>query len=274
MKLSGNLRKLRTKLSNPVHYELPVDDESVPLNPLLGQSLSLRFTGPIHCVHCGRESTKSFNQGFCYPCFTSLAQCDMCILKPEQCHFHKGTCREPEWAKMHCMQAHFVYLANTSTAKVGITRHTQIPTRWIDQGAVQALPVLKVDSRYQAGLIEVEIKQYVSDRTSWQKMLKNEIESIELTKKRDQLLKACDKKIAEIENHFGAGSVEHLVDQIPLTVEYPVLEYPDKVKSLNFDKTPEISGTLMGIKGQYLIFDIGVINIRKFGGYHIEMNYS
>lgn len=273
MKLSGDLRKMRTDLQSPVVYELPLDNEFLPLNPMLGQTVTLKHTEQIHCIHCGRKSSKSFNQGYCYPCFTSLAQCDMCIVKPEQCHFDQGTCREPEWGQSHCMQPHYVYLANSSGIKVGITRHTQIPTRWIDQGAVQALPIAKVISRFQAGLVEMVIKQHVSDRTSWQKMLKNEFDDVDLKQRRDDLLEICCKEISNIDQRFGEGSIQILAERETTAIDYPVLQYPSKVKSLNLDKTPEVAGTLLGIKGQYLIFDVGVINIRKFGGYHVEIDF-
>lgn len=264
---------MKTELNNPVQYELPLGNELLALNPLLGKTLSLKFSGDIHCIHCGRKTKKSFNQGYCYPCFTTLAQCDMCIIKPEQCHFDKGTCREPDWGQTHCMQPHYVYLANSSNIKVGITRHTQIPTRWMDQGAIQALPILKVASRLLSGLVEIQIKQHVSDRTSWQKMLKNQVEKIDLKQKAGELLNTCKDGISEIEKQFGENSIEFLNNPKAVSIQYPVLEYPLKVKSLNLDKIPEITGTLLGIKGQYLIFDVGVINIRKYGGYRMEVGF-
>ena len=267
----GQLRKMKTELDNPVVYQLPLSDELLPLNPLIGQQLKLVHSGRIQCIHCGREIKKSFNQGYCYPCFISLAQCDMCIVKPEQCHYEQGTCREPEWGLAHCMQPHYVYLANSSGIKVGITRHTQIPTRWIDQGAIQALPILKVQSRYISGLIEIAISEHVSDRTSWQKMLKNQVEPVDLLEKRNELLDVCKQQINAVTERFGKQAIETLTNEKPVDIEYPVLAYPAKVKSFNLDKNPEVSGNLQGIKGQYLIFDSGVINIRKYAGYEVEL---
>jgi Protein of unknown function (DUF2797) len=272
MYVLGNLHKMRAELNQPVRYALPVNDECIPLNPLIGKPLSLRFTGDIHCLHCGRKTSKSFNQGYCFPCFRSLARCDVCIIKPELCHFDQGTCREPEWAMQHCMQPHYIYLANSSDVKVGITRHSQVPTRWIDQGAVQALPIVNVQSRFQAGLLEEAMKQYVSDRTSWQKMLKIQAEPIDLKAKREELLACCEEVIRKLAERFGEESIQLLPDAEVVSIQYPVIEYPSKVKSFNFDKTPTVSGTLLGIKGQYLIFDGGVINIRKFGGYRVEVS--
>lgn len=269
--VQGNLRKMKVELLNPVQYQLPLSDQFVDLNPLIGQSVKLVFTGNISCVHCHRSIKKSFNQGYCYPCFISLAQCDMCIMKPETCHYDQGTCREPSWGEEFCYQPHFVYLANSSGIKVGITRQTQIPTRWIDQGAIQALPIAKVKSRHISGLLEVAIAQHVSDKTSWQRMLKNQVEIVDLKLKRDELLSVCELEIEEIMRQFGEDAIEFLADEQEVDINFPVEIYPEKVKSFNFDKVAEVAGILQGIKGQYLLFDSGVINIRKFSGYEVEL---
>ncbi|WP_455222999.1 DUF2797 domain-containing protein [Kaarinaea lacus] len=256
--------------TSPVTYSLPVGDGVVGLNEFLEKQIALTFTGTINCVACGRKTNKSFNQGYCFPCMRSLAECDSCIVKPELCHYAEGTCRDEEWALSHCMQDHYVYLANSSGIKVGITRHTQIPTRWIDQGATQALPIYKVASRHISGLLEVIIKNHVADKTDWRKMLKGEPEPVNLAAKRDELFVECDTEINQLNETLPEGSIQKLPDETTTSINYPVLEYPAKVTSLNFDKTPKVEGSLLGIKGQYLIFDSGVINIRKFGGYEIE----
>lgn len=270
--MQGPLKKMCAKLDASVQYTLPLGEERVPLNALIGQTIKLRYTGNIACVHCNRVIKKSFNQGYCYPCFTSLAQCDMCIMKPETCHFEAGTCREPEWGETFCFQPHVVYLANSSGVKVGITRQTQIPTRWIDQGAVQALPIFRVKSRYISGLIEIVIAKHVSDKTSWQQMLKNNVEPVDLIAKRDELMHHCKLEIAEISQRFGEQAVMFLENETVVDIHFPVEHYPLKVKSFNFDKNPEVSGVLQGIKGQYLLLDTGVINIRKFSGYDVEFS--
>jgi len=263
---------MRTALDTPVRYELILGETATPLNPVIGQPLTLTHSGKIHCIHCGRGIKKSFNQGYCYPCFTRLAQCDSCIVKPELCHYDVGTCREPEWGEAHCFQPHVVYLANSSGAKVGITRHTQVPTRWMDQGAVAALPILQVASRQLSGLIEVAFKAHVADKTNWQQMLKGVTEPVDLYAKRDELLLAVADELDALRECFGAPALETLPTAEAVELDYPVLHYPSKVKSLNFDKTPEVGGVLQGIKGQYLIFDSGVINLRKFGGYEVTAN--
>ena len=267
---------MRTRLepdtSQQVQYELPLGDHSVSLNPLIGKPIKLIYTGKIFCVHCNRPVKKSFNQGYCYPCFTSLAQCDLCIMKPETCHYEAGTCREPAWGEEFCFQPHVVYLANSSAIKVGITRQTQVPTRWIDQGAVQALPIFKVQSRYISGLVEIAIAKHVSDKTSWQQMLKSKAEPIDLIAKRDELIAVCDADLAEISRRFGQQAIEFLSDEPVVNIHFPVDSYPAKVKSFNLDKSAEVSGVLQGIKGQYLLLDTGVINIRKFAGYELEFS--
>ena len=270
--MQGNLRKMRAELGNPVRYELLLSDQAMPLNPLIGKPIKLAYTGKISCVHCGRATKKSFNQGYCYPCFISLAQCDMCIMKPETCHYAAGTCREPAWGEAFCMQPHTVYLANSSGIKVGITRENQIPTRWIDQGAVQALPIFKVRSRYISGLVEVAIAKHISDKTSWQQMLKNNVEELDLAAKRGELMATCQAELADITQRFGMQAIEYLPHEQAVDIHYPVNRYPDKVKSFNLDTNPEVSGILEGIKGQYLLLDTGVINLRKYSGYELEFS--
>ena len=246
---------------------------AIDLNPLIGQRLRLEYGGEIHCTHCGRKTRKSFNQGYCYPCFSKLAQCDSCIVSPEKCHYHEGTCREPEWGERFCMTGHIVYLANSSGVKVGITRVSQIPTRWIDQGAVQALPVMRVSTRRQSGLVEDILRQHVADKTNWRAMLKNDVVEVDLAVKRDELFELCKAELAALTDRFGLGAIQPVLDAEVVNIGYPVLEYPTKVTSFNFDKTPVVEGKLMGIKGQYLMFDTGVINIRKFTAYNVTVNY-
>ena len=268
--MKGNLRKMISENTSPVTYSLPVGDNLIALNEFLGKKISLNYSGTINCIACDRKINKSFNQGYCFPCLRSLAECDSCIVKPELCHFAEGTCRDEEWGKSHCMQDHFVYLANSSGIKVGITRHTQIPTRWIDQGATQALPIYRVANRHISGLVEVIIKNHVADKTDWRKMLKGVPEPMDLEAKRDQLVSVCETEIKQLSDTLPDNGIQYLPAESVTDVEYPVVDYPAKVASLNFDKKPAIQGTLLGIKGQYLILDGGVLNIRKFGGYEIE----
>ncbi|MEH6589550.1 MAG: DUF2797 domain-containing protein [Halioglobus sp.] len=268
---SGAARKMKTQLGEQVEYLGIFGDQEVSMNQYLGRRLSLSFDGVINCVHCDRKTSKSFNQGYCYPCFKRLAQCDTCIMSPERCHFAAGTCREPEWGEANCNIDHYVYLANTSGLKVGITRHSQIPTRWMDQGATQAQPIFRVSSRLQSGLVETVFKAHVADKTNWRTMLKGDGEPADMEAARLKLMDECAADIAALTDTYGLQAITELVGESETRINYPVLEYPEKVSSFNLDKTPSIGGTLMGIKAQYLIFDAGVINLRKYGGYHLSL---
>jgi len=269
---SGAVRKMKTRLADPVEYRMIFGEHELPVNAYLGKQLQLDYQGVINCIHCDRKTNKSFNQGYCYPCFKRLAQCDICIVSPEKCHFDKGTCREPQWGEEHCMIDHFVYLANTSGLKVGITRGSQVPTRWMDQGASQAQPIFRVNNRLRSGLVETVFKNHIADKTNWQAMLKGAAESRDLEAARVRLMAECQGGVESLQKQHGLQSIVVLEGESETNINYPVLEYPTKVKSFNLDKTPSIGGTLMGIKGQYLIFDTGVINMRKYGGYSLSLS--
>lgn len=271
---SGAVRKMKTRLSRPVEYDAVLGEQRVALNQYLGRELWLEYSGEINCIHCDRKTAKSFNQGYCYPCFRRLARCDSCIMSPEKCHYAAGTCREPAWGEQHCMIDHFVYLANTSGLKVGITRGSQVPTRWMDQGATQAQPIFRVDSRLHSGLIEAILRQHIADRTQWQAMLKGEADHCDLDAARERLLAECADEIGELQRQYGLQAITPLENEQPTLISYPVLEYPARVRSFNLDKTPRVGGTLLGIKGQYLMFDTGVINMRKYGGYQLSLSLN
>ena len=275
--LTGTVSKMHTELGEsgqPVSYTLPLGDGSIAMNEAIGRKVRLEYTGNIFCSHCDRKTRKSFSQGFCWPCFQKLACCDSCIMSPEKCHYHNGTCREPEWGETFCMTGHVVYLANSSGLKVGITRASQVPTRWIDQGAVQALPILRVATRQLSGFVEDLLRQDVNDRTNWRAMLKGQTAEIDLEQERERLLDKYADGIDALLQEHGLQAVQFIDDVAPLDIHYPVTEYPAKVTSFNLDKTPVAEGVLMGIKGQYLIFDTGVINIRKYTSYELNIEVS
>ncbi len=278
--ITGCLRKMQVTLDKdtpntdqkPVLYELVIGDDTLPMNPLIGQQVTLTHSGSIVCINCERTTQKSFSQGYCYNCFRTLPECDQCIMSPEKCHYHEGTCRDPAWGDKYCMQPHYVYLANSSGIKVGITRGTQLPTRWIDQGAIHGRVIAEVSSRRLSGLVEAVLRQFISDRTSWQAMLKGKVSELDLNAEWEALYPQVKDKIDAIRQEHGADSIK-LVDTPHVeNIKFPVQIHPEKVKSLNLDKTPSVSGVLQGIKGQYLILDTGVINIRKYTGYEIEFS--
>ena len=275
MVVSGFIEKMKVQ-HNPeggIEYHLPIGEKLIHLNPFIGKNLRLEHLGRIECLNCGKATRKSYSQGYCYVCMTKLARCDTCIMSPEKCHFDKGTCREPEWAEEFCMTDHVVYLANSSGIKVGITRSNQMPTRWIDQGAIQALPIFTVANRKLSGLVEVAFKEFVADKTNWRKMLKNEVSPLDLYKEKDRLVELAKTSLGNLIDRFGADSIRLIHDAEVLEFDYPVTEYPTKVSSYNLDKTPTVEGTLVGIKGQYLIFKDGVINLRKYTSYNLSLNY-
>ena len=270
--MEGNLDKMRTDLvDGKANYYFVQSENETFLNPHIGKNIRLTFLNEINCTSCGKQTKKSYGGGYCYPCTLKLAECDMCILKPEQCHFHLGTCREPEWGKEHCMIDHIVYLANSSGLKVGITRHTQIPTRFIDQGAVEALPIIRVKTRYHSGLVEKLLSSELKDKTDWRKMLKGEKVDLSLEEMRDEVFENFASDLDSLENKYAGLSLEFLERESIIDINYPVLKYPEKVTSMSFDKTSVIEGKLEGIKGQYLIFDKGVINIRTHTGYKVKL---
>jgi hypothetical protein len=264
----GQLLKMETALSeqNMAQYWLILGQEKIYLNDYIGHHLTLHFKGEIRCLETHKLIKKTYNQGYSYEAFLKLAICDQCIMRPSLCHFAKGTCREPAWGERYCMAPHYVYLAHSSQVKVGITRSTQIPTRWIDQGATSAIIIGQVKDRLTSGLIEEALSEEYSDRTQWQKMLKDESVPVDLMATREKIF----RDYAEIFDDYQLEELEGEMTHI----QYPILEIPQKIVSLSFDKTPTIKGKLLGIKGQYLIFDSGVLNIRKHQAYFIEATAS
>lgn|SRR5699024_4768694 len=270
----GAVSKMQIALDEPAQYSFRLDDQQHELNALIGQTLRLEFLGEINCTHCDRKIKKSYAQGYCYPCFTTLARCDRCIMSPERCHYDAGTCREPEWAQEFCMIDHFVYLANSTGVKVGITRGTQLPTRWLDQGAIQAVPIFRVATRQQSGFVEDALRSQVGDRTNWRALLRGDAEPVDLLQVRDQIIDSCEEAILALQERFGLQAIQPITDVEVLEMAYPVEAYPEKISSFNLDKNPVAEGTLIGIKGQYLLFDTGVINIRKYTAYQLSVSTS
>ena len=265
MKIQGSLLKMTTELNDPIDYFLQLGDQKIHVNDLINKEISITYLDEIYCIRCGRKTNKSFHQGYCFPCFRTAPETDDCVLRPELCKAHEGISRDMEWSKNHCLQDHIVYLAISSGLKVGVTRLAQVPIRWIDQGASFAIKIAQVPNRNTAGLLEVNLKKYFADKTNWRNMLTNKVDRE--TNLLEQKAKAKDLVKKEFLNYF-------IDDSEILEMNYPVIEYPDKVNSFTFDKEQQINGKLIGIKGQYLIFDEGrVLNIRKHNGYKIELEY-
>ena len=265
MTYEGNLLKMRTQLDDPVRYTLLMNGEPVVMNDLIGQTIAIQFDGQINCINCGRLTKKSYSQGFCYPCMIKSPQNSECIIRPELCRAHLGEGRDVEWEKKHHLQPHVVYLAQTDTVKVGVTRDTQVPTRWIDQGAWKAIKIAEVPYRFLAGQIEVALKSHFTDKTNWRSMLTDKTEAVDL--------QACSQTVAD---RIPEALRNYYCSDCPVTaIHYPVLQYPAKVKSLGLDKNPAIEGRLTGIRGQYLMFGDGrVLNIRNHSGYYVYLSVA
>lgn len=261
MRQEGVLQKMKAEINGEVQYYLDINGTAVHMNSFLDKPITLHKKGS-QCLNCGKERS-IFSQGFCYPCFFSSPKMGDWVMKPELCTAHLGIeDRDLAYEKEVQLTPHIVYLAHSSDVKVGITRKTQVPTRWIDQGAHQGLAILEVPNRYLSGVAEIALKAHISDRTHWQNMLKNKIKPADLIELREELKTHLPE---EVQEYF-------LPNQEVVHIKFPVLEYPQKVKSFNFKKELAISGRLKGIKGQYLIFDDNrVINIRNNSGYIVEL---
>ncbi|NCN09024.1 MAG: DUF2797 domain-containing protein [Leptospira sp.] len=241
----------------------------------IGKLIKLKFSGKIRCVNCGKLTKKSFNQGSCYNCFVELAQNDLCIMSPTLCHYHLGTCREPKWAEANCFKKHSIYLANTSGAKVGITKEKKIENRWIDQGAVEAIELVTTDSRREAGVIEAYLSQFLPDRTAWQKMVTtNPVQGeIDFVKERSKFVRAIENAKLTMESEKGKSiPIEMKPSKMKEStkINFPIESF-SKAKSIKVEPDQTIEGKLLGIKGQYLILQDGVINLRTYEGYEFEL---
>jgi len=264
MLYEGVLRKMRTEIGSPIQYFLVFENDFINMNQGLDRELQIDFI-KFQCLNCG-EDRPIYRQGFCKSCFFETPRAGDWIMKPELSKAHLDEeDRDLEYEKRMQLQPHIVYLANSSSIKVGVTRKSQVPTRWIDQGAHEAIEIVEVPNRYLAGITEVALKDHVSDKTSWRKMLQNDIEDVDLVEWRNKLNSSIPDEAID---YF-------LNDREETHMEFPVLKYPEKVNSLNLDKTPSYKGVLKGIKGQYLIFeDNTVFNVRGSEGYYVGIDFS
>lgn len=255
------LKKLIASDGDPIQYHLYTSDGQALLNDFIGQEITIEFSGNIYCKSCGKQTKKSFSQGFCYPCFRSAPEASPCIIRPELCEAHLNKGRDVEWEQTYHNQPHVVYLAAGSAIKVGVTQAANIPTRWIDQGASSAVIIARTPHRQIAGMIEVELKKSFTDKTHWQKMLRNEV--LQEVDFEESFGTALNSTPDELKDYL-------CLDNSRFIGRYPVLDYPVKVVSFCQEKSPSINGVLKGIKGQYLLFDANrVINIRKYQGYEV-----
>lgn len=261
---------MRTTLDGVAQYVLPTYDVlentgTFYMNPLVGQELIITFENEIHCVATGKKIKKTFGEGLCYEAWLSSPMAVESIIRPELSRIHEGIAlRDEAWEREHHLQPHYVYLSKTSDVKVGVTRATNLPSRWIDQGATEGIIIAETPYRQLAGIMEVALKEHFADKTAWQAMLKNIAAPVNMRHKKDEALSYLPQ---DYEAFF-------FDDDTITTIEYPVLKYPEKVKSLKMDTVPEFKGKLAGIKGQYLLFDDGhVFNVRSHAGYKVSIEF-
>ena len=256
----GVLIKMRTENSSPIEYFLKLGDKELSINDVIGKQVTISFDG-YQCLSCGKPK-KIYRQGHCYDCFYDQPAVGDWIIKPELSTAHLGIeDRDIDFEREVQLKPHIVYLALSSEVKVGVTRKSQVPTRWIDQGANEALAILELPNRYLAGIAEVSLKEYVADKTNWRKMLKNEVPNVNLKEERDKLIQYLPEEVKE-----------YILDEEIVKIDYPIKEYPQKVGSLNLTKISSYTGVLSGVKGQYLIFeDNTVFNIRSNEGTVIKL---
>jgi len=262
MTYQGVLSKMETEFSDPIQYYLVFESDFINMNQMLDKTINIQFV-KYQCLNCGLDKP-IYRQGFCKSCFFDIPQAADWIMRPElsTAHLDKED-RDLEFEKKVQLQPHIVYLANSSNVKVGVTRKSQVPTRWIDQGAHEAIEIVEVPNRYLAGITEVALKDYVADKTNWRTMLKNDIADEDLVTWREKLKQYIPD---EAKDYYIASNSE-------TSINFPVLRYPKKPRSLNLDKTPNYTGKLVGIKGQYLIFeDETVFNIRGNEGYVVTIS--
>lgn len=266
---------LTTPVYSPfsVYYTWQFGGFSLKMNDLLQRHIEINWTGRIFCIQCGNRTNKSYAQGYCFPCFQRVPYTDLCMVKPEICHHHLGTCRDAQFAEQVCFQPHFVYLAKSSALKIGITRASNMPTRWLDQGASQAMPIMQVSSRRLSGQFEQLFAQTTADKTNWRALLKADSPRLDLSQHKQQLFQHFKQQIQTIQSQLNHDELIDLPNHA-FEFDYPVLYYPSKIISHNLDKNKNAHGILHGIKGQYLIMDTGVINLRKYTGYEMQFKVS
>ena len=262
MTYEGVLTKMQTEFGTPIQYYLVFKDNFLNVNQLLNKNIEIDFVG-YQCLNCGKKK-KIYRQGFCYDCFYSSPAVGDWIMKPELSTAHLGIQdRDLVYEERVQLQPHIVYLALSSEVKVGVTRKTQVPTRWIDQGATQAIAIVEVPNRYLAGITEVALKDHYADKTNWRKMLQNDVEQVDLIAER---LKVENLIPSEVKEYFYSQKIDLY------EMDYPVFDYPKKINSLSLEKTPHFKGKLSGIKGQYLLFEDGsVFNVRSSEGYVVSI---
>ena len=264
MTYEGVLTKMQSEFGNPIQYYLEFENSFLNVNQVLGKEITIKLEG-FQCLNCGKRK-KIFRQGFCYDCFYASPSAGDWIMKPELSTAHLGIAdRDLDYESKVQLQPHIVYLATSSEVKVGVTRKTQVPTRWIDQGAEKAIAIVEVPNRYLAGITEVALKEHFADKTNWRKMLTNDIVTNDLILEKAKVESLLPLEVKEY-FFYDKNEVYEMM--------YPILDYPKKISSLSLEKNPNFKGVLIGIKGQYLLFEDGtVFNVRSSEGSVVRVDF-
>lgn len=247
-------------VQEPIQYNWMLGDEETRMNEWIGETVHLRFLGEKQCIVCGRKVNKLYQNGYCYPCVTTLAETDLCIVKPHECHFALGTCRDESFAATHCMIPHYVYLAVSSQVKVGLTRKNREWTRWIDQGAVKSMLIAELPTRLLAGQFEMEVAKELPDKTDWRKLIQGISADVNL-----------EQVATEVRERLPEEWKPYLLSDMTVNdFVYPIAsDVTPKARSLSLEKQ-EIESVLLGIRGQYLLFEEGGVNVKKHAGMLLE----
>lgn len=269
---AGPIARLLADGNDPVRHVLCVGDARIGLADRLGAGVRIRWQRRIVCVACGRDTPTSHGGGHCQACFVQRAACDSCVRSPDRCHFHHGTCREPEWGRANCMVEHVVYLAHSSDVKVGITRRDQVRVRWSDQGAVAALPVALAQTRRAAGHLEAAAKRLLPDRTDWRRMVAADPPAADL------VARAAELRL-RLQGELAAVMAAAHGDQLRWTSDLPMwrARYPRMpatavpVHAIDLAESVAFEGRLLAIKGQYLLLDCGAFNVRRHAGFVVTV---
>jgi hypothetical protein len=269
----GPLEGLAATAADPIAYRLVLGQHAVDLADRLGTTLRLDTDGHARCRHCERTTPRRYGGAYCYRCFTSLARCDLCIVSPDRCHYAAGTCREPEWGAAHCMRPHRVYLADSGGAKVGITSVGNVPGRFIDQGASAALVIAETTTRQVAGFVEKALGRHVREQSDWRGIVAGRDTGTDLDAELARVRRASASALAEVDARFP-GAVRWLEAPLRFTFHYPVLRYDAPVRQLRLVPGRPVGGTLLGVRGSYLLFDRGVFNVRAHEALHVRVGVA
>ncbi|XOV81929.1 MAG: DUF2797 domain-containing protein [bacterium] len=283
--ISGRLKHFAAHISDAVRtedaltarYQLVLDDQTLDLHAFLGCGISFRYQGQTGCIACDASSSRLYGGGYCYPCFSSLARCDLCIVSPERCHLHLGTCREPEWGDAFCMQPHTVYLANTSGTKVGLTRTGRERKRWLDQGAEQAIAIIRTPSRRSAGYIEQLLKRQLSDKTNWRQLVTGIRAGQDLSVLASMLRDSFALQPAFEEqpvDDLERAQVRWIDAPEVVTIQYPVMQYSPAQRLKVTPAQPVLCDNLLGIVGQYLLLTQGVVFLPDYRGLALDITIT